>query len=72
MLSAAIRTKGHHHADDDAALGWLPGAAFGLVTTAVLVLAGAAIDALVRRGARQVVTNGPTPPLLTDSELSMY
>ena len=32
----------------DAALGWLPGAAFGLGTTAVLVLAGAVIGSLIR------------------------
>ncbi len=32
----------------DAALGWVPGAAFGLGTTAVLVLAGAVIGSLIR------------------------
>ncbi|MCL4449341.1 MAG: hypothetical protein M1483_05185 [Actinobacteria bacterium] len=33
----------------NAALGWVPGAAFGIGTTAVLVVAGAVIGALIRR-----------------------
>jgi sulfite exporter TauE/SafE len=58
-----------------AALGWLPGALFGLGTTVVLVAAGAAIGALVRRRrlreelAQQVAQEGAGWTLLAGGAL---
>ena len=58
-----------------AALGWVPGAAFGLGTTAVLVVAGAVIGGLIRRQrlseelAQRVAQEGAGWTLLTGGAL---